>query len=40
MTPEELPPVVAPRKHPILLALAAALFAAWIGFLIYLASRG
>jgi hypothetical protein len=40
MTPEELPPVVPPRKHPLLLALAVVLFAAWIGFLIFLASRG
>lgn len=37
---EELPPVVPPRKHPLLLALAVTLFAAWIGFLIFLATRG
>jgi hypothetical protein len=37
---EELPPIAPPRKHPVLLALAVTLFTAWIGFLIFLATRG
>lgn len=37
---DDLPPVVPRRKRPLLLALAVALFATWLAFLIYMAVQG
>jgi hypothetical protein len=41
-TPNEadLPPIVPPRKHPLLLAIVALLFAGWIAFLVWMAVYG